>query len=981
MLHLPWPSLTAPGKFHGILLRTAKILSIGVLMSGVASAQGQSPAAPKATFKLAASERVIDEGEVVQFVINDKEYWSADGTPMRFEADLSPVEWDFGDGRQDPASAYGLYDMKHWFVDDKEGPFVVKATHQGNTEQIRITVNDVLPVILGVSVTENPRKDSPVTFQAAVWDPGFEDDLEFTWDFGEGGTATGPNARHTWSATGIHEVELSVKDVDRDDAPQTFKFHVTVGDEQYFQDNEFSAFGDISGTANEIDGLVLVGSTGNVTERNVEGRCQIRIEMRSSEADMGVVLTAHLYPGLAPGTYSIGETKEWGGSHAQDVASRGTFFAEFIPPLEKQYRMAGGKKIGGPFWSDRGTVTVRKFEAGELELTFDAVFTENIPATVDQPRQVAVLGALVTVVPTAVTAADITDPSDAPDIPGLDILARSVLVTDLDDSREARNAIGVKHYSCASEEPEEFEVVASKPVANEVNLNFEAIKPSVEFSKSVDPDSIVHPDTTEDNLELLVLSNDGYRRVVGSWMPSKQNPRVVEFFPQSRLLPGAVHCVFIGGGEKGVRSFTGSVLVESSLEALRGQMAQACTTRDGDFFLSHAFSTRVEIESVGVSLYQQSLLGPHAPLIRDSIYGGIISRVYPWWQDASRKLHPSAAVREFDARIFTVVNRQRMEPLISSEMRLKRPDLYFSEERRNGLHSIEFITSDDIGSGAVDYFSVVQPLNSNGAPVDPVDPGQIRQIGTTTGLVLNVGFLQLEGNCVNESSPEDCGGGFLEVMDMDQISRFILPNWIAYDLPISDISQTHYVETFDITPACPGGVLNGSCFDAFQAQAESEEGFGPWRQQLANQIAGNPYLFESPNVFEENLPDFDVLLVALPSRMISLSLVEEHRQAQHGTPILFFQQEVDKTAFRRAMVQALLQDQACDFSGESSCDHAPIQSYIPLFRGLNLHHAEVGQHGVPLIPLLKGAHSDENPSSHWISTYNFARLYEALGRD
>ena len=153
-----------------------------------------------------------------QFIIRDKEYVDPAGAIMKFEADLSPVEWDFGDGRQDPARDYRLYDMKHWFADDKDGPYTVSATHQGTTEEISITVND---------------------------------EIIYTWDFGGGATETGRNAVHTWDETGVYEISLSVEDKDRNDPPDTLTFHITVGDDHYYTGNTFSAFGDFSGENSE----------------------------------------------------------------------------------------------------------------------------------------------------------------------------------------------------------------------------------------------------------------------------------------------------------------------------------------------------------------------------------------------------------------------------------------------------------------------------------------------------------------------------------------------------------------------------------------------------------------------------------------------------------------------------------------------------------------------------------------------------------
>lgn len=930
--------------------------------------------APTASFRLTASAEEIDEGQVVQFLIDDKKYIDpATGRDLKLEADLAPVEWDFGNGRQGPASAYGLYEIKHWFYDDAEGGYSVKATHQGATRTVNIRVNDVPPVIHSISVTDNPEAERPVVFQAAVRDPGFNDSIEFTWDFGGGATATGPNAIHTWGEPGTYSVTLSVKDEERDDSPATFTFPVNVGD--FYGDTEentFSVSGDISVSETAIDGLILVGASAGGAGED----CQVRIEMRSAAAEMGIVLTARLRPGLAPGNYSIGTTEEWDGASRQDAAQRGTFFAEFYPPEDKQYRIERGRKIGGPFWSDRGRVTITRFDGEALELFFEAAFTENIPEGLG-PRTVAARGALQTAVSAPV---DVRSPADARSIPGLEALTRSLL-------RRGADGLDVNSYTCAGQEPEEFELVAAAPDANAVNFNYEDSTIELEFSQVVDPDSIVHPETLEDNLLVALRTDDGSMAAVpGSWMISQRNPRAVQFIPQARLVPGAIHCIYVDKGEDGLRSFSGSILAGSTLATPSEQMRDACEAA-GANRIGHAFATRVELENIGVDLYQRSLLGPHAKFSYVP-GGGTIARVYPWWQDSFRNLHDSAAVREFDARIFAVIDRQGLRHVDEgtgsrneyAQRTIRRPDLYSAADKRTMRHSIEFLYQPDANPRTLNYFAVVQPLDKDGAPVEPVDPGPITQLETSAPLSLPIGLLGVEVDCDPSLTEGLCSTEHSSDAAVNDVDRLITEMQHLL-LPPTQARLRRYTASIAVTETCPGGIVNETCFGRSGASLSADD-MRSRLQRLAQQIMIDDSIYAEPT------PDFEILLVALTPGLMdpdARAAVVYRRDDLDQPVILVDAGRYGDLAVQQTVVAELLHDEeACRFEGDSICDETPVQGLVLLPTGshyalLNRHEVEGTHEGPQPYPLMRsGGDGDAETRVRHISAWNYARLYEVL---
>lgn len=975
-------------------------------------------AAPDVTFGLVASEYEIDEGDVIEFDIVDKQYLDPSTAEiLKFEADLSPVKWDFGDDRVAPAQAYGLYNIKHWFADDRETPFVVNATHQGKTKNVSIQVRNVLPKFHNVSVTQNPQAGKPVIFKAVARDPGAYDDLTYTWNFGDGTTASGPNAIHTYAKNKTYQVTLTVADEEGRENPgavQAGNFSLEVGDPFDFSNqplNTIVVSGDIDGSGGEIRGTIIAGSTRNPTSGKAGGACQIRLEMRLGSEDMGVTLTARLDPGFAPGNYNIGRTTEWDGMHSDDRSTQGTFFAEFVAPKDQAARNFGGKRVGGPFWSDSGRLKITRFEDGVLELYFEADLTENIPSSF-LPRKVHVLGALATTVSAL-----------APIAAGGEIEATANLPIPDAAGTSMKPAFDLRAYYCGGEEPAEFEVIASNPGSNAVNAKYQDSGVKVRFSQVVDSDSLVHPDTLDDNLQLALLSADGdYFEAPGGWVISPENPRIVQFTPQSRLLPGVTYCVFIRAGELGVRSFGGNILAGVSLEAPSDEMARACPAAEGYQF-GFAFSTRVELESVWVDVYQLSLLGEHVRLTQD---GDAVVRVYTYWQNVSDQVDPNALIREFPAKVFGMRDGQPLEAEVETThgqsypspvlATIKRSDLYTSEDKRHARNTVNFRSSDYAAIN--NYLAVVQPLSSGGVPLDPVTPSSPVQISAfEDNLSFNVHYGLLEGICASGITQEQCGWGEPwnwerdNSNDSNDVLRAAALGASEITYQVLDISQDFEtlltsqdyqsglpIYRFDIAQACPGGYQEGVCYDGDQVIGEAAESMRVSLDALAVQVT-NSYL-QGPQFNKAN----DMLVVFVRPGLLpdpANQPVQLYPGVFPTPPVIFVQaDQIDwhnARALGRSMVLALLGDKACEFRPDDTCTHTPVQGFKLRasehwtgnwmdFEFFNKHYAEGNEQSSQLIPFLKSVpyerYNDEYDyrSNFHISAYNYAKIYEAMKR-
>ncbi|MDX1545569.1 MAG: PKD domain-containing protein [Rhodothermales bacterium] len=141
-----------------------------------------------------------------------------------------PVEyrWDFGDG----STGTGL-SGSHSFAQGGTYTVTFTATNSGSTDTRSCTVRVVAPAEI-VTVTSNKTTvsicdpDPSITFSANVRG---DQPLTYRWDFGDGTTATGASASHTYANVGTYTVTLTVSN----DAGQDSRtLRVTVTDENCF---------------------------------------------------------------------------------------------------------------------------------------------------------------------------------------------------------------------------------------------------------------------------------------------------------------------------------------------------------------------------------------------------------------------------------------------------------------------------------------------------------------------------------------------------------------------------------------------------------------------------------------------------------------------------------------------------------------------------------------------------------------------------
>jgi len=152
---------------------------------------------------LTESETMLDKEETVTF--DARLSYDLDGTIVKYS-------WDFGDGK----TASGV-SVSHSY--SETGAYTVTLTvtdDDGATDTIHATkiVNNKSPVAIFTESAETAHIDETITFNATEsYDPDGSI-VKYSWDFGDGKTATGVTVSHAYADNGFYSVTLTVTDND-----------------------------------------------------------------------------------------------------------------------------------------------------------------------------------------------------------------------------------------------------------------------------------------------------------------------------------------------------------------------------------------------------------------------------------------------------------------------------------------------------------------------------------------------------------------------------------------------------------------------------------------------------------------------------------------------------------------------------------------------------------------------------------------------
>lgn len=680
----------------------------GAIVSGAAlfySDGGHTQAPPSSasySISVEATPREVDEGDLVEFLADVR---AGDPAALDFPA----YKWDFDDGSA-PLEDVDLKLVNHRFVDGKDRLHRVTLRVEQAEHEVLVGVRNVPPSIHSMGRDGPALRRSPVRFEAMATDPGVQDILTYTWDFGDGKTATGRRARHTFEEDGRYEVRVTVDDGDGGTDTKTMDvivgegFRVTVG-------------GEVSGQ--NQGRLAVAGVARNPRTRRASlapEDCNVTLAMRPGPGRPGVpviTLTASLSSALRARRYTVGARSDiasWKDEHrARDV-----FFAGLTA-----VNGPGAASTNGTFASQSGVVSIEYIDASRIEGTFQIQMVEQAPYDF-YPRQ------------------------------------RTASASGYFAGVLEQRLGTLDYYACRGPE-QTFDIAERKPKPDAQNADGRRPELSVTFTKPIDADSVARNVIVEygqpaGEFEGVALPPISYHEVPGTWERAAGDEHSIRFVPQAHLHDAVIYCLRVRAGSQGIRGRDGEVLEPREPEYTDRTDPACANARRWRESREWAFSTLVEPESIRLDVYQVSKVAQDVPLVPGK---PAVGRVYTIWTKrhttTETGVNDWSQVKQFPARV-TVEAGGRAVGV--KRVTVSRPDQFSAEDRRQARNSVNVFGWRPAGAGGVDLRAVVEPIDEAGTPVRKFESARERVPYWQHSPVLSVDyyFVRVDGPCGGDVS-------------------------------------------------------------------------------------------------------------------------------------------------------------------------------------------------------------------------------------
>ena len=143
-------------------------------------------------------------------VVGDTIFFNADGVKPAAGHQLVQFSWNFGDG----TTASG-FQTTHVFAQSATYTVVLSALDDANQKVVipkTLTIGSGNPVVSFTSSIQNAAAHAMFFDGGGLTAANGSSIVAYQWAFGDGATATGQTASHTYTATGSYTVRLTVTD-------------------------------------------------------------------------------------------------------------------------------------------------------------------------------------------------------------------------------------------------------------------------------------------------------------------------------------------------------------------------------------------------------------------------------------------------------------------------------------------------------------------------------------------------------------------------------------------------------------------------------------------------------------------------------------------------------------------------------------------------------------------------------------------------
>jgi hypothetical protein len=464
--------------------------------------------------------------------------------------------WDLGDGTAAISGAERTA-VTHRYR--RDGDFVVRLSVQGSggftaDRSLSVSVRNAPPVIVGLSASEFVFPGTPGTFEGVALDPG-DDELTYTWDFGDG---TAPvsgvdlmRPSHTYAAPGSYTLTLTVRDDDGAEVVGTLTVQANPGilGEIAGEVPRFFFAGE-SGRSSLLSGLGGMGlftgaapMSGGVANLRMMGICLVNAGFWDdrTKSHVNFVLALPADSAFSPRRYPIVLDQQAGGM-APGQLYLNALVLEIDSIYEETRRGAESMQVMSPGGMAE---MIRRFDQSAGQTLGPGrnwqLFARNGAVTITRVTPERIYGRLQAALQGAWVEASGSGRVTYATVEG-------TFAFELDDVARA-NLLG------CSDLP--FTVESHTPRTEETTVDFVDPSIALTFTRPYEV-STVSPAT----LQVGFLSDAATFVPIEGTLTHDPDGRTVRFTPAERLLDAVYYHIRVRGGSTGVQSVAGDPLVE-----------------------------------------------------------------------------------------------------------------------------------------------------------------------------------------------------------------------------------------------------------------------------------------------------------------------------------------------------------------------------------------------------------------------------------